>query len=176
MHNIVGYIGESRWVSWHEDKQFKSFFPGDIFLGLMTAGLLAMALNLTDRESWYNSTGWHVVVLASALGVAGLLTYNEWKEGQYPTRAIFSPTKLYHNFVLYGGYGYVIVTTLVAVSADVLRSWLDVMVFVACLVPGVYWAKFVIDDAKLDPEILRVKSGNAHVADWRPIWSQGRSR
>lgn len=169
-HLLVGLIGESRLVSIAPSRQFLSFFPGDLFLGVMTAGLLTLASGIDAGQHWYNTTWWHVLVLISAVMVAVIATYGEWKSGVYPTRAIFSPTKLYHNGLLYIGYGYVIVTTLVAVLFGGSISWQLPLV----LVPGVIWVFLVIKDSTLsaeNPEQLEVKARSAHVADWSPIWA-----
>lgn len=165
-HCLVGLIGESRWVPLSPSKQFLSFFPGDLFLGVMAASLLVSAQDLPGEKAWYNATWWHVLVLVGALVIATVLTWLEWKSGVYPTAAVFSPTKIYHNFLLYGGYGYIIVTTLVAVLAAEL-SWAFIM---AALVPGLAWVWLVVQDNSLSGEAAKRKASYAHVADWSPIW------
>lgn len=168
-HLVVGLIGESRIVPIAPSWQFLSFFPGDLFLGVMAAGLLSLGADVSGGQHWYNATWWHGLVFGSAVIVAVVATYSEWKSGVYPTRAIFSPTKLYHNGLLYIGYGYVIVTTLVAVLFGADISWQLPLV----LIPGVIWVILVIKDSTLsaeDPEKLEVKARSAHVANWSPIW------
>lgn len=164
-HLVVGLIGESRLIPLSSDKQFLSFFPGDLFLGAMAAGLLVAAQRLPDKSRWLNATWWHVLVLVLALLIAACMTYVEWKSGVYPSRAIFSPSKIYHNFLLYGGYGYVIIVTLVALifgAAD--RWWLLV------LIPGLVWGVLVVKDNSLSTKEVAEKARHAHVADWAPIW------
>lgn len=168
----VGLICESRMVPLRPSRQFLSFFPGDIFLGVAAAGLLVMARQLPAELRWYNATAWHVIVLVFTALVAVVMTYGEWKSGVYPTRAIFSPTKLYHNILLYVGYGYVIVTTLVAVVAGL--SWSSRPTFVAglacCLVPGVIWGVLVVKDNSLSTAQSHDKAAHAHVGNWEPFW------
>lgn len=164
-HCIVGLVLESRLVPLSPRYQFLSFFPGDLFLGGMAAGLLVLAQHLPSESRWYNATWWHVLVLAVCCVVAGALTWMEYKSGVYPARAMYSPTKLYHNFLLYGGYGYIIVVTLVAVSIAA-RSWWLVLV----LVPGLVWLALVVMDNSLTPDEAKRKASHAHVENWSPIW------
>jgi hypothetical protein len=164
-HCVVGLVLESRWVPLGSDLQFVSFFPGDIFLGLMAAGLLTLAGELRQEARFYNSPWFHAAILIVTMSVAAYLTWGEWQSGFYPDRAIISPTKLYHNIVLYGGYGYVIITALTAVVVQ-FRGWMLVFVFL----PGIMWAERVVADNSLSPEVAAVKAAHAHVADWEPIW------
>lgn len=168
-HMLVGAIGESRFVpldSWN-GRQFWSFFPGDLFLGWTAALLLVLAQRLPSEPRWYNSTWWHAAVLLGCALVALVLTYGEWKSGAYPTRAILSPTKLYHNGVLYIGFGYVIVSTLVAcLFGAPLQSVL------LALVPGIFWVGMLAIDNTPSASDAAERARHAHVADWRPIWSR----
>lgn len=164
---VIGRIFEDRWVPLGPHDQFWSFFPGDLFLGLMAVGLLRVARSLPEDSRWYNSFDWHLLVLVATVTVACVLTYFEWKGGAYPAQAILSPTKLYHNGVLYALYGYVIVTTLVALVADH-SSW----VFLWALIPGILWGALVAYDNTYPPEVAAHKAASAHTADWRPIWSR----
>lgn len=186
---VIGIIGESRWLPISPKRQFLSFFPGDIFLGMAVAGLLVNAGHLPDARAWYNSTPWHVVVLVGALAVAGGMTYGEYRassvQGQgYAKRALLSPTKLYHNVVLYGGLGYVGFSTLVANTAGLVMDFSadELGGFLICLIPGAVWISFLL--LEQNDRFLRRITGipgdlvkttrvkNAHVANWRPIWTQ----
>lgn len=164
-HCLVGAIFETRLVPLSPTKQFLSFFPGDIFLGMMTAGLLVLAHRLPAESRWYNATWWHVVVLVSAIAVACALTWMEYQGGGYPPRAMRSPTKLYHNFILYGGYGYIIVTTLVAVVIAAGSWWL-----VLALLPGLIWLVCLVGDNFTSEETKNRRVSNAHVEHWYPFW------
>jgi hypothetical protein len=169
-HLVVGLIGESRLVPISPSYQFLSFFPGDVLLAVSVAGLLRLAADIDEKSAWYNDGRWHVAVLVVAMLLAGLATWDEWRSGIYPTRAIFSPTKLYHNGVLYIGYGYVIVTALIAVVFGRGVDWL----FIAALVPALIWLFLVGYDSTLNkkhPALVKQKAGSAHVANWSPIWS-----
>lgn len=129
----LGAIGESRWIPLWSERQFRSFFPGDLFLGIAVASLLTMAQSLPDTERWYNATWWHLTVLIGAAIVAGVMTWLE--RDAYPKRALLSPTKIYHNGVLYVGYGYVGFTTAIAVIFGA-PSW---YLLVPILFGGVGW-------------------------------------
>lgn len=166
-HLVVGMIGESRWVPISPSKQFLSFFPGDLFLAVSVAGMLSLASSIDAGAHWYNATWWHVLVLVGAIVVAILATYGEWKSGVYPTQAIFSPTKLYHNGLLYVGYGYVIVTTLVALLFGGGIEWLLALV----LVPAVAWAVLVVLDSTLRPDQAKEKARHAHTENWEFLLS-----
>ena len=166
-HLVVGLVGESRLVPLSPGMQFLSFFPGDLFLGAMAAGLFVRAQNMPSESRWYNATWWHLLVLIVALLVATGMTYLEWKSGVYPTRAIFSPTKIYHNLLLYGGYGYVITVTLVALAfGSAKKAW------VLVVLPGLVWGVLVVKDNSLSAAEASEKAQHAHVEDWRPIWQR----
>lgn len=165
-HLVVGFIGESRLVPLVPNKQFLSFFPGDLLLAVAAAGLLWQAGDITNGSFWYNSTWWHVAVLVAAAVIAVLMTYGEWKSGVYPSEAILSPTKIYHNGLLYIGYGYVIVTTLVAVVFGSNLNWALVWILASALL----WAVLVVIDSTLGDEQAREKAQYAHVPNWEPIW------
>lgn len=166
-HLLVGFVGESRLVPISPRYQFLSFFPGDLFLGAMAAGLLVLAQNLPAEQHVYNSTWWHVLVFIGGCAVAVGLTWMEYKSGAYPARAILSPTKFYHNGLLYAGYGYIIVTTLVAVLASARSWWL-----VPVLLPGLVWVFFLYKDNTYQPEDAARKARHAHVENWSPLWAR----
>jgi hypothetical protein len=164
-HCVVGLVFESRWVPLAPSRQFVSFFPGDVFIAIMMAGLLTLAKELPQSRRFFNSTWFHAAVLTFTVCAAVCLTWSEWSNGFYPTRAIFSWTKIYHNLLLYGGYGYVVITTLTAlVVGDRSRR------FFLFLLPGVVWVGLVVMDNTLPADVARSKAEHAHVADWQPIW------
>ncbi len=163
-HCLVGLLLESRWVPISPGKQFLSFFPGDIFLGIATACLLVAAKQLPDENRRYNATWWHIAVLVVMVIVAVWLVLNEFKGGLYPSRAILSPTKIYHTIILIGGFGYLIVTTLFAVGAQARGGWL-----VAAILPGLVWVGLLVHDSTLGPQRAKEIARHAHIAHWHPI-------
>jgi hypothetical protein len=184
---VLGLVGESRLLPWTADKQFLSFFPGDIFLGMAVAGMLVLAQRLPSGSYWYSSRTWHLLVLIGALVVAFLITRGEYNDPNgYGHRAVLSPTKLYHNGVLYGLYGYVIVVVLAALVGGLLVnwSWESFGLLVACLLPMLLWASCLVleqNDAFLEKyaatngqtaqDVKTRRVENAHVNDWEPIWA-----
>lgn len=167
---VLGIVGESRLIPIAPDRQFVSFFPGDLFLGVTATGLLTLAPQLPAEHHWYNATWWSVLVLICAVVVAVVMTWFEWSSGAYTTRAIFSPTKLYHNGVLYIGYGSVIVTTLVTTLMAVTWSWLNLGLLFGLLVPGFVWAGLIVVDNTSPSDVRARKAAGAHTPHWKPIW------
>jgi hypothetical protein len=162
---IIARVFESRWLPLVSAKQFRGFFPGDLFLGIMFAFLLAYATQLSEVDSWY--TPWtiygRIVVLLGSIGVAYWLTDGELKSGGYTKEQVYSPTKLYHNGVLYVGYGYIMVSTLIHALVGAPSWWLLLVVL-----PGLAWAFCNWLDGRPryegdDP--MKRKGATAHIAD-----------
>lgn len=169
MFFVIAPIFESRWLSFDLRKQYLSFFPGDFFLGMMVTFLVAFLRQTPLLDMWYDNVWIHGLVLLATCVVAVVLTRGEVKAGFYPRRAMLSPTKIYHNAVLYAGYGYVIVTLLAQAVTHLVVSGDGVMLFVGAMVAVVIWALLIIPDNRLSPESRDLKSRTAHVADWRPL-------
>lgn len=173
-HQLVGIIGESRWVPISPFKQFLSYFPGDVFLGMSVAALLVLAHKLPDEQHFYNARWFHLVVLTVTVVVALYVTKLEYNDPNgYGHRAVLSPTKLYHNILLYGAYGYVIVVTLiatvVALSSGWNWGWFGLVVL--GLLPGLVWASLLVIENRVSDQIKLDRVRYAHVNDWEPIWS-----
>ncbi|HEX6416215.1 MAG TPA: hypothetical protein VFZ62_01705 [Candidatus Saccharimonadales bacterium] len=167
---VIAKVLESRWLPLGPKKQFLSFFPGDILLGLTTAGLLVLAQRLPVEDRWYNAFWLHFLVQVAAIAIAFYLTFDELKNFAYPLEAILSPTKIYHNFLLYAGYGYLVFMTLVAVLAGSDWSWGFAGLLGLTLLPALVWLVLVRMDSTLPPHRHSIKAQSAHVHDWRPIW------
>jgi len=167
---VIAKVLEDRWLPLGPKKQFLSFFPGDILLGASVGGLLVLAQRLPLEDRWYNSGLWHLFIQVLTIGVAFYLTYLEARDFNYPLEALLSPTKIYHNFLLYAGYGYLAFTTLVAVLAGSEWSWSFVGLLGLVFLPGVVWLVLVRMDSTLTPHRHGIKAQSAHVHDWRPIW------
>lgn len=170
---LLARVLESRPLPLRPKHQFVGFFPGVVLLGITTAWLLGLAQDLPHDARWYNSTWWNVLVQVVMLAFAVKATRDELKQAVYKRRAIFSPTKLYVNFALYAGYGYLIVATLVAVTFGSDWSFGFFVQLVLALIPGLVWAKLVARENALGkdvPETVRTKAEHAHDANWRPIW------
>lgn len=170
---IIAPLLESRWLPLRRALQFGAFFPGDVFLSLGVAFLLWAGRFLPAKEAWYQSPWFHLVVAVGAFVVAGLLTLMELKAPEsaayaWPVRTRKSPTKLYHNFALYGGYGYLGVTALISCAAGGL-VWTSLF---GITVAGP-WIYFLMTDNKAPEEIRTDRLRFAHIADWKPIWANG---
>lgn len=127
------------------------------------------------------------MVLVGALAVSFLITRGEYNDPNgYGHRAVLSPTKLYHNGVLYGLYGYVIVVVLVALIGGlwVNWSWESFGALVVCLVPMLLWflclvleqndaflEKFAATNGQTAQDVKDQRVESAHVDDWQPIWA-----
>ena len=184
---LLGGIGESRVLPIAADKQFLSFFPGDIFLGGAVAGMLVLAQKLPEGNFWYNERAFHALVLVATSGVAFMITRGEHHDPNgYRHRAVLSPTKLYHNGMLYGLYGYVIVVLVFALVGGLLVrwNWESFGLLVVCLLPMLLWAaclvleqndafigKFIAHDGQTVAEVKAERVTSAHTTEWRPIWA-----
>lgn len=177
---VIGLVGESRLIPISPSRQFMAFFPGDFLVGAMVAGLLVSAAQLPNEQRWYNSLWFHLVVFVVMFAIAAWMTWGEYHnaaESGYGARAMYSPTKIYHNAALIWIYGYVAVSTLVAVLAEA-RSWL-VWAALAC---GLLWMGLMLgENAYIDKYhpndgLRQAKAAGAHISDWEPIWVTGRIR
>ena len=171
---VLARLAESRPLPLRPKHQFVGFFPGVILLGMTAAWLLHLAQDLPYDARWYNSGWFNALVQLVTLAFAIKATRDELKQKIYPKRAVFSPTKLYVNFALYAGYGYLITVTLFAVIFGSAWSFGFFVQLVLALIPGLVWAKLVARENTLGEDDLsdklQIKAAHAHVADWRPIW------
>lgn len=159
---LVGLIGENRLIPlFNPRKQFLSFMPGDLFLGVTVAWLLYNLLSLQPGH-WYLSRWWYVIILIVALLVAILITKAEYDTGFFPVRAILSPTKIYHNFILYAGYGSVAVFALIAGFAS--GSWVKTLV---AIIPATGWIAMLLIEPNWPEHANSTRCLNAHITNWQ---------
>lgn len=149
--------------------QWRSFFPGDLFLGVGVAGFMVYAANMPDQRSrWFQQTWWQVVVFAAATVAAVTLTVLMDKPAMKLT-ALLSPTKLYHNGVLYIGYGSLAAICIVGGAAGNWGTpwfWLILLP----LVPFVGWAATVVIDGRKSLSEQRRIQETAHPPVYRLFW------
>lgn len=138
-HCLVGLLLEGRIVPLWKG-QWRSFFPGDIFLGV-AVGCLAAANCRAGAVSTLQRPVVHGAIAACTVLVAVVMTASEAK--MLPITALLSPIKLYHNFVLYGGYGYVAVVLLIGVLHGGLVHYIALAVVMASC-----WVYLVVRDGK----------------------------
>jgi hypothetical protein len=167
---LVGIVGESRLVPLLPSNQFWSFFPGDLFLGVFVTIQIVLAGDITPGERWYNSTLLHVIVLVVCILVAAFMTFDEYRGGMYPLWAILSPTKIYHNGLLYVGYGYVAVTTTLAQLFGSDWSWSHGIWFAGSLFALYVWVQLLALDNSISKDVKRHKAERAHIAGWWPLF------
>jgi hypothetical protein len=161
---IIGVVGESRLVPlFNPRKQFLSFFPGDLFLGVSVSWLIFEMVRL-QPEKWYLSWWWYVILLIIALSIAVTMTQSEYKSNYFPKRAILSPTKIYHNLALYGVYGSIAGFSILAgfFSRHILQTLL-------AMSPMLCWASMLIIERFLPKNAEKTRRNCAHVADWKPL-------
>lgn len=161
---VIGLVLESRWIFPRHQKFFYSFMPGDLFLGGTLACSLALAPSLpASRSVWWQSGLWHACVLVCS--VFGCLEARRLLDKPlYTDDALWSPTKMYHDFVLYIGYGFL----LVSVAGPTLLRWEWSgyrLAGLACLL--VWLGLLVADQVYRDPREL---AWCAHRSNWMPIW------
>lgn len=168
---IIAPILESRWLPLHWRRQFLTFTIGDIALAVFVATIVSYI-----RESSFMQIDlWlHLAVLASCLFVAWFMTHGEWKsalagaEAAYAPRAVRSPTKLYHNYALYGGYAYVMAMLFAEVVLQGrFLSWSTTLVFLPFLI---WLAILLLEGILTSKEVAVSRAHNAHVRDWQPLW------
>lgn len=168
-HIVWAFIAQTTIVPLDSKRQWRSFFPGDLFLGGAIAVLIFAATRVPFVEArWWQSTTFHLTVLGGALFVATVMTVVIDKPAM-PLAALLSPSKLYHNFVLYGGYGYIGVVSLVAAVAS---NWgrASLWLVVLAVIVGSPWVRYVVLDGQLSKEEASRKQEHAHPASYRLFW------
>lgn len=100
MMYLLALVFERR-VLWPRE-QYYGFLYGDIALGVGIATTAQLAAGLTAAQLW--SRTWHGTALITAVTLGLFLWYSERHD--YPLEALLSPTKIWHNAVLYGAFGY----------------------------------------------------------------------
>lgn len=188
---LVGLVMEGRVVPLGKG-QFRSFMPGDLFLGAFVSALIYAARNITDDHHWFQDWRWHVLLLIGTLVAGVALTLAEYDRSAvidytphgdpaddikpdhsydrgYPARSIFSWTKIYHNIGLYGLYGYVVFSLIVAVAFG--SHWTQEQVITVATAAALLaiWGVFLYVDNTLDDETASYKRSRAHPRDWQPI-------
>lgn len=133
-------------ILWSQN--YLSFFPGDLFLGLLAASVLTMAKSLPATSRWYNGLLFHVALLCVTLAAACLLCWLDYHTKKYTKAEIFTGAKLYHDLGLYGLYAYLILATLTAVIASGVWSKSTGLLSVA-IIGFTAWFVLVLVDSTL---------------------------
>ncbi len=166
---FIGYVLESR-VPMFNRYTFLSFVPGDFFLGIVFASSVALSQYL-PLSGWYQSTAWQWTVFVGAF-VACLLMRQFGDKPNYTNRALWSPTKVYHDFCLYWIYGYLMFT--VAVPSVFLSEWSSETMFLKIIALGAFlsWISTLIYDNVFCAIPPKEKAKHAHTSTPIPIWYQ----
>jgi hypothetical protein len=175
---LVGVVFESRipfldFKPWKD--AFRGFMPGDLLLGWAFASAVHVSASLDQKSHWYNSGVWHAVVFFGAI-VGGLLARKFLDAPMYTSRQMKSPSKLYHDFAIYCGYGYLMFTTCIA--ALVGTSWHAGSLLrwkLAIIGSVVLWVCGLITDQVFTPNYVKErKIQKAHPDTWWPIWKDAK--
>jgi hypothetical protein len=166
---VVAYVFESRLVGkdFHPWRgAFRGFMPGDLLLGASFGQFVWQLGKFESRSGWWSEWWWHAIAGVGAVVVAFFV-----REGldrpNYHNLAMKSPSKLYHDFVIYMGFGYVFFTT--AVAATFTTGWHETLLLPYGLLAGWAVCVFFIDGRKTRNELRRL-AWNSHPTSWTPIW------
>ncbi len=166
-HVVWGFISQATVIPLSSDRQWKSFFPGDLYLGVAVALVIVAAGRGEKSGRWQDDT-FHWIALTFTLVIAVVITW--FVDGpSMPRTALLSPSKLYHNFLLYGGYGYVAFVGFVAAIGGNWGSWNLLIVGLAFVVIAP-WLKLVADDSSMSPRASLLKQRHAHPASYKLFW------
>ena len=150
--------------------QWRSFFPGDLSLGIGVAILVVSVDSLTaGATGWWHERSTHVAVLVGAMAIAVVITV-VMDMPNMPMSALLSPSKQYHNLLLYGGYGYVVAMTLVAATfgdSNLTHIYGTIALFLLAITP---WVCLVVQDARLPHHQVVAKQEYATPASYRLFW------
>lgn len=156
----VQYFIEGRAISLKAEDNFASFYPGDLFLGVMVGFIIGLGMAvLPAQEAWYTSAKWHWSVLSVCVALSLVLTWldvgavRKTHGPEYPLWQILTPAKLTHNLLLYGPYAYLAITAIVAVASGMTWTWLTTMSFAVSMLVGSVWLMLVMKDSTLAAQL-----------------------
>lgn len=171
MFVVIGPLLESRWLSLNLRKQYLSFFPGDFFVGLGVTMLVLSNRQHGISGAWYDAAWIHVLILSITAIVAVVLTRSEVKNGYYPKRAMLSPTKIYHNGVLYAGYGYIGFMLFLQATSHLFVNFPGTLLWwLGAFAAFGVWGYFIKLDNSINDETRKLKAATAHISNWHPFW------
>lgn len=173
---VIAPVCERRDLPIHpKEGQFYTFIYGDIALALTAASLTSVNQGgnyLPVHTWWVAAVGVVTVLAAIAMTVAEYRDAVAGKPFAYAPRAVLSPTKLYHNLVLYGGYAWLLVMLLteailvVTRIGDTATKLSGALLLVCGLVFAGVWAWTMFLDEQSTPVEKQRRAEKAHVADW----------
>ncbi len=169
---LIALVFESRWMPLGYRKQFLSFFPGDL--------VLSVAFGILVAAETYVKPGWYTDGLFGTTAILVGVVLGDWftlyfdpRTKDYAPRAMKSPTKIYHNYFVYGVYGAAIATTVFADFFGGAPAW-----FWLSFAIGVpFWALFLFIENRIPAKGWnKIRAQHCHVGWWAPIWQTGRIR
>lgn len=100
MMNLLAVVAEWR-VLW-PSQQYASFYKGDsVGLTIIMGSLVAMGAGMPAGRHFYQLGWWQWGWLGIGLIVGLAMSANEYVSGAYDWRTMISPTKVYHNCVVF---------------------------------------------------------------------------
>jgi hypothetical protein len=165
MFILIGLVFEGRLVPlWRH--QARSFIPGDFLLGVTLATGWYLYPLVVSGSIWHDTRLW---ALALAVGVVlAYVWHTKIEAPNYEPHALKSPTKLYHDFGLYGVFGpllFMIAVPAVFFTPGDVVTW---PIKLVALLSFLGWVGCLVYDAMhLSPEDAR----QMHPGNWRhPEW------
>jgi hypothetical protein len=156
---VLGWTLEGRTLPIRENS--RAFLPGDFFLGTLLASSVALLNTAESSASWWTSYEWlWVVFVGTTLVSIAVNALCDWPH--YGRRQLLSPTKLWHEFVIFCLYGSLLIGLSLPAFVYGELSVFGILLRIAQLgslavwVAGLWWDGTRV---KLDPEKL-------HPTDW----------
>ena len=158
---LAGRVLEGRWVPLWEH-QARSFFPGDVLLGVVMAAGWYFYEGLSKESFWRSGWLW---LAAFVVGFALAYVMHKFVEApNYEPRALRGPTKLYHDYGLYGVYGPILF--MIVIPAIFYTPWSPAKM-IAVLAFGAWLYALWWDSEHLTAEDRQ----KMHPPDWKqPLW------
>lgn len=163
---VLGWILESRTLPIIENS--RAFLPGDFFLGLILASSAVILRNSRiRRDSFVLSKRWLIfasVLTAVAVFLVGKLVLDR---GNYTIGQILSPTKLWHDIIVYMGYGPIIATMAIpALLPSPGESLLTRCLRIGMIAGIIIFGSCLVLDSASSLEYRRL-----HIEWWSPFWA-----
>ena len=155
----LAVVSEWRWPKY--DEQFKAFMPGNIFLGAVfssTAFLTAADRRDGGTSTIYGEPRWSwislgiaaVIVVAMCIqDVIGAFQYYPGAPDKYHWTQLIAWTKVWHNIVVYGAYGFLLIH--IGVPGFMSASWtspINVIMRIVLLAMLSRWITYLIVDVR----------------------------
>jgi len=167
---VVAYVFEGRKPGngvddipvWRD--QSRAFLPGDIGLGLAVAAVIWLP---NPNPSWAQHWSWYFGSLATGLIVFFIGRRVLYAADSYTPEQWRSPSKRWHDFVMYFGFTTVVFATVVP---KLFTNWhSDNALLLSLLTAGLaFWIAGIVIDVIEDD----VPNDRQHPHNYRPIWAK----